>query len=135
MSAGKHVVISLSTSAFEQRLRAALWSVTAASVGESVTLFLSGEALKLFCEGTFGRGDGSPSESRIAETASRLGLPDPSELLSQARQLAPVRIIGCPTEIALAGLTEEKARERLDEVVTLPSFWREAAGARWLTLP
>jgi peroxiredoxin family protein len=135
MGRGEEVVIWLSSGAFEHRLRAALWTVTAASLGETVNLFLGGDALRLFCGGVFGQADGPAPGGPVAERASQLGLPDPSALLSQARELSPVRVVSCSTEMALAGLTDEDVKPHLDEVVSLPSFWRETKMARWMTLP
>lgn len=134
MGSVKQTVICLSSASFEHRLRAGLWAITAVSVGESVQLFLVGEALRLFCTQAFDKADESPVASPVADRASKLGLPLPSALLSQARELGPVRTVTCTTEIALAGLDEEHVRQLVDEVTSLPSLWRETSSARWLTL-
>jgi peroxiredoxin family protein len=66
--------------------------------------------------------------------ARQLGLPAPTALLEQAKELSPVRVVSCGTELLLAGLTEEAVQPLIDDIVSLPSFWRETAGARVVSL-
>jgi peroxiredoxin family protein len=102
-----------------------LWAITAASVGESVDVLVTARPLRALARGAFDAPD--------AEAAS-LGLPSPRELLAQAKALAPVRIVTCDTEARLAGLSDEEARASVDDVVSLPSFWRELGSARVVTV-
>jgi len=129
----KQVVFLVTSDAYEQRLRLGLWALSAASVGEAVHVMFVGNALRSWCEGRFDQTVGE-QDSRSALRASELGLLPPSAMLKEARELSPVRIVSCGTEVLLAGLTEEAARPHLDDLVSLPSFWRETAGARVVTL-
>lgn len=113
----------------EHLLRLGLWTVTAASVGEDVDILLCAPALARLADGSFDAlAHGSAAKATI------LGLPPPTQLIDQARQLAGVRLLGCDTELRLAGLQPDALDGRLDAVVSLPSFWREARGARIVTL-
>lgn len=113
----------------EQLLRLGLWTVTAASVGEAVDILLCAPALVRLAEGTFDSlSDGTSRASRS------LGLPPPSELIAQAKLLGPVRLLGCETELLLAGLAADVLGDKLDGIVSLPSFWRENATSRLVTL-
>lgn len=113
----------------EHLLRLGLWTVTAASVDENVDILLCAPALARLADGTFDR-----LETGTASRAASLGLPAPLELIAQARQLATVRLLGCDTELRLAGLEENALDGQLDAVVSLPSFWRESRSARLVTL-
>lgn len=113
----------------EHLLRLGLWTVTAASVGEDVDILLCAPALKRLADGSFDR-----LETGTASRAGSLNLPPPLELIDQARQLAVVRLLGCDTELRLAGLSANALDGQLDAVVSLPSFWRESRNARLVTL-
>lgn len=65
-----------------------------------------------------------------AQAVKQLGLPSPKSLLLEAKELGGLRILSCSTEVLLAGLSEEELKGKVDEVVSLPSFWRESAGCR-----
>ena len=119
MSSEPHVVFLVVSADEERLLRLGLWVVTAASVGERVDVLLCAPALRAVMDGVLER----PSPGHVQ-------LPSAAELLTQARALAPVRLLSCDTEIALAGFTVSDVGSRLDEVVSLPSFWRAGRGAR-----
>ena len=103
-------------------LRLGLWAVTAVSVGESVEILLCAAPLARLVR------DGLTPAKRPE------GLPPPLELLQNARELGPLRVVTCHTELQLAGLAEDDVRARVDEIVSLPSFWRASAGARTIVL-
>lgn len=126
MSASQPLVVFLVQQASdEQLLRLGLWVVTAASVGERVDVLLCAPALERLLEGAF---------DNSTPAAARLGLPTLAALLEQARALGPMRLLTCDTEIALAGLSRDVVSARVDEVVSLPSFWRSTQGARTVVL-
>lgn len=113
----------------ERVLRLGLWALTAASVGEAVDVLLTAPALNAWVSGPFGAREADPEVSVPDEK-----LPSPRSLLRQAKELGPVRVVTCDTELRLAGLTEEAVRPLVDEIVSLPGFWRETEGARFVTL-
>ena len=113
----------------ETLLRLGLWTLTAASVGDDVDVLLTAPALRRWLDGSFDVASGASATAR-----ARTGLPPPSALVSQAKELASVRVVSCDTELALAGVSEAEAKGRLDALVSLPSFWRESAAARLVRL-
>lgn len=125
---GVHTAFLVVSADDESLLRLGLWVLTAASVGERVDVLLCAPALRRLADGSFDETPGSgPAASR-----STLGLPAPSALLSQAKELSAVRVVTCETELALAGLETPPAG--VDALVSLPSFWRETAAGRLLRL-
>jgi len=121
-SAGK-VVFLVQSAEPDRLLRMGLWALTAASVGESVDVLLTAAPLTRWAHG-MGVEEGRPD----------LGLPGPRGLLSQAKELAPVRVCTCDTELKLAGISLETVEGRIDEVVSLPSFWRENRTSRLVSV-
>jgi len=113
----------------EKLLRLGLWALTAASVGEMVDVLLTAAPLKEWVSGSFGEEQG-----RARAAGEVAGVLTPREMLRQAKELAPVRIVTCDTEMRLAGLSESEVRSTVDEIVSLPAFWREAREARLITL-
>jgi peroxiredoxin family protein len=102
----------------ERMWRAALWALTAASVDETVGVWLTAPALSALAKTTV-----------QAAGAQAAGLPDVAKLLSEARTLG-ARVMTCETELALAGLAADDVAGLVDAVESLPSFWRSAAGER-----
>jgi peroxiredoxin family protein len=109
-------------------LRLGLWAVTATSVGERVEVLLTSAALASWIRSPDGAFDVAP------ENAGALGLPTPRALLKEARALGPLRVVTCDTELRLAGLVEADVAPHVDGIVSLPTFWRETAGARIVTI-
>jgi peroxiredoxin family protein len=113
----------------EKLLRLGLWTLTAASVGEAVDVLLAAPALAAWVCGPVG------ASTLDADVSAQDGkVPSPRAALRQAKELGPVRIVTCDTEIRLAGLSEGVVRPLVDEIVSLPAFWRETEGARFVTL-
>ena len=98
----------------ERLWRAALWALTAASVDETVRVWLTAPALTALLKG--------PIQAAGSEAA---GLPDALALLKDARGLG-AKLLTCETELALAGLEPDEVEGLVDAVEPLPSFWREA---------
>lgn len=124
-----HVVFLVVQATDEHLLRLGLWAVTAASVGESVDVLLCAPALRRLADGSF-----DDLQDGTAGKAAAVGLPPPSQLLDTARALGPFRLLGCETELLLAGLKASDLAGRLDAVVSLPGFWRDNRHARLVTL-
>ncbi len=107
----------VSASDDERLLRLGLWVLSAASVGDSVDVLLTASPLRRWVKGDFG-----------SSTPALAGLPTARALLEEARQLGGVRLVTCDTEVRLADLAEDVVKPVVDEIVSLPSFWRAATG-------
>ena len=118
------LVIFLSGAGWAARYQAAMVAVTAAALGDEVTLALSFEPLQAFVTGAFD--DGAPA------TAGAARVPPLSEALLEARRELGLRVVACETAVRLAGLDPAAARQVLDGLEPLPSLWRRAQGGRAL---
>ena len=106
----------------ERLARAALWTLTAASVDDDVTVLLTAPALRALVEG-----------APLPSGWESLRLPSPTTAFADARQLGAV-VVTCDTELALAGVDEQAVRALVDDVVALPSLWRAHHASRLMTL-
>jgi peroxiredoxin family protein len=120
------VVVFLHRGAWADRYQATTLAVTAAALGDTVTLALFFEPLRLWAEGRFD--EGAPAEAAAAHVAS-LG-----DTLEEARRDLGLRVVACDTAVRLAGLSPEAVRGRVDAIETLPSLWRAAQAGRALVL-
>jgi peroxiredoxin family protein len=118
---GAQTVFLVAADEPERVTRAALWAVTAASVGDRVTVLLTAPALRA-CR------PGGPLASPVLP-----GFPSIDTLWADARALG-ARIVTCETELQLSGVSRESVSGWLDDVVPMPSFWRETAAARLVTI-
>jgi peroxiredoxin family protein len=121
---GEPVVIFLHGAGWEARYQAATLGVTAAALGDAVTLALFFEPLRLWAAARFD--EGAPPEAAAARVASL------TATLEEARRGLGLRVVACDTAVRLAGLAPEHVAETLDGVVSLPSLWRIAQGGRAL---
>jgi peroxiredoxin family protein len=119
------LVIFLSSAGWEARYQAVMLAVTAAALGEEVTLAVSFEPLVALVGGRFD--EGAPA------TAAPARVPPLSETLAEARHELGLRVVACETAVRLAGLEPEVARAALDGLEPLPSLWRLAQRGRALT--
>jgi peroxiredoxin family protein len=119
------VVIFLGGSGWPARYQAVMLGVTAASLGDAVTVVLSFEPLRAFVEGRFE--DGAPP------TVSQARVPSLAATLDEARRGLGLRVVACETAVRLAGIDPEAARARLDGLEPLPSLWRLAQRGRALS--
>lgn len=117
-------VIFLSGAGWEARYQAVTLGVTAAALGDEVTLVLSFEPLRAFVAGAFDAG--------APPTAAGAKVPPLSETLAEARRDLGLRVVACETAVRLAGLEPGAARAALDALEPLPSLWRLAQGGRAL---
>ncbi|HET9554259.1 MAG TPA: hypothetical protein VFP50_14925 [Anaeromyxobacteraceae bacterium] len=117
-------VIFLSSAGWEARYQAVTLGITAAALGDPVTLVLSFEPLRAFVAGTFD--EGAPP------TAPAAKVPPLSETLAEARRDLGLRVVACETAVRLAGLEPAAARAALDALEPIPSLWRLAQGGRAL---
>lgn len=118
------LVIFLSGAGWEARYQATMVAVTAAALGDQVTLALSFEPLTALVGGRFD--EGAPA------TAAAARVPPLSETLAEARRELGLRVVACETAVRLVGLDPAVARAALDALEPLPSLWRLAQAGRSL---
>jgi hypothetical protein len=104
------------------RHQAASLALTAAAMGESVMLALSGPALRAWVEGRFDQG--APPAAAGARVGSLAGM------LAEGRQGLGLRVVACTTEVEVAGLDPERVRATLDGFRSLPEQWGHASAGR-----
>jgi peroxiredoxin family protein len=120
------LVIFLHAESWEARYQATTLAVTAAALGDAVTVALFFGPLKLWAEGRFD--EGAPPQAAAARVA---GL---RETLEEARRDLGLRVVACDTAVRLASLEPDRVRSVLDEITTLPALWRTAQGGRVLSI-
>ncbi len=123
MSAGRLVVL-LQHGAWADRYQAVTLAVTAAAMGEAVTVALFFEPLRLWADGRFD--EGAPPEAAAARVAPL------RETLEEARRELGLEVVACDTAVRLAGLDPAAVAPRLDGIVTLPALWKAARDGRQL---
>jgi peroxiredoxin family protein len=111
------LVLFVQRGAWADRYQAVTLAVTAAALGDRVTVALFFEPLRLWVEGRFD--EGAPPEAARARVA---GL---AETLGEARRELGLEIVACDTAVRLAGLDPEAIGSSLDRITTLPSLWKD----------
>lgn len=120
------VVLFVHRGSWEDRYQAATLAVTAAALGERVTLALFFEPLRLWAEGRFD--EGTPPEAASARVTSL------REALEEARRELGLEVVACDTAVRLAGLDPAALGGVLDRVTTLPQLWQAAREGRAITI-
>jgi len=118
------VVLFLSGPGWEARYQAVVVAVSAAALGDTVTVALSFEPLRAWVEGRFD--EGAPPGAAAAR------VPPLTETLGEARRELGLRVVACETAVRLAGLEPDAARAALDGLEPLPTLWRLAQAGRAL---
>jgi peroxiredoxin family protein len=118
------LVIFLSGAGWAARYQAVTLGVTAAALGDAVTLAIAFEPLVALVDGRFD--EGGPAGAAAA------GVPPLTETLAEARRELGLRLVACETAVRLAGLEPERARAALDGLEPLTSLWRLAQAGRCL---
>lgn len=118
------LVVFLHGGGWEARYQATTLAVTAAALGDAVTVALFFEPLRLWAEGRFDAG--APPEAAAARVASL------TETLQEARRELGVQVVACDTALRLAGVAPERLAGTADGVRSLPSLWRLAQSGRAL---
>jgi predicted peroxiredoxin len=121
----RRLVIFLSGAGWPSRYQAVTVGVTAAALGDAVTLVLSFDALQAFLTGRFD--EGAPPTVESARS------PPLSQTLAEARRELGLRVVACETSVRLVGHEVEAARALLDALEPLPTTWRLAQDGRTLT--
>ncbi|WP_242341012.1 MULTISPECIES: hypothetical protein [Anaeromyxobacter] len=125
-SASEPLVLFVHRGTWQDRYQATTLAVTAAALGDAVTVALFFEPLRLWIGGRFD--EGAPPEAGPARVASLV------ESLEDARRELGLRVVACDTAVRLAGLVPDDVRPRLDAIATLPSLWRAAQSGRALVV-
>jgi peroxiredoxin family protein len=120
------VVVFLHRGAWADRYQAVSLALTAAALGDEVTIALFFEPLRLWAAGRFD--EGGPPE------AAGVGIPSLREALDEGRRELGVRVVACDTALRLAGLTPEAAGATLDGVEALPALWQRGRRGRALVI-
>jgi peroxiredoxin family protein len=120
------LVVLLHRGTWADRYQAVTLAVTAAALGDEVTLALFFEPLKLWAEGRFD--EGAPAEAGPARVA---GL---AATIAEARRDLGVEVVACDTAVRLAGLEPDAVRALLDGIVTLPQLWKAAREGQSLVI-
>jgi peroxiredoxin family protein len=120
------LVVFLHRGSWPDRYQAVTLAVTAAALGERVTLALFFEPLRLWAEDRFD--EGAPVEAGAARVASL------RETLDEARRELGVAVVACDTAVRLAGPEDAAIRASLDRVVTLPQLWKTAREGTYLVI-
>jgi peroxiredoxin family protein len=116
------VVMFVHRGGWEDRYQATTLAVTAAALGDEVTVALFFEPLRLWVEGRFD--EGTPPDAAAA------GVTSLRETLAEARRELGVRVVACGTAVALAGLSADQVRPHVDGIESVPALWRLAQRGR-----
>jgi len=120
------LVVFLQRGTWSDRYQAVTLAATAAALGDTVTVALFFEPLRLWVERRFD--EGAPPEAAGARVA---GL---AETLGEARRELGLEIVACDTAVRLAGLDPEAIGSSLDRIATLPSLWKAAQEGRLVVI-
>jgi peroxiredoxin family protein len=112
------LVLFLHRGSWADRYQAVTLAVTAAALGERVTLALFFEPLRLWADARFD--EGAPAEAGAARVASL------RDTLQEARRELGLEVVACDTAVRLAGPNPEAIRATVDRIVTLPQLWKAA---------
>jgi peroxiredoxin family protein len=120
------LVVFLHRGDWADRYQAVTLAITAAALGEQVTVALFFEPLRLWVEGRFD--EGAPPAAAAARVA---GL---RETLEEARRDLGVEVVACDTAVRLVGHDPAALAAVLDRIVTLPQIWQAAQAGRHLVI-
>jgi peroxiredoxin family protein len=120
------LVVLLHRGAWADRYQAVTLAVTAAALGDRVTVALFFDALRLWVEGRFD--EGAPAEAGAARIAPL------RESLEEARRELGLEVVACDTAVRLAGLEPDAIRGDVDRIVTLPALWKAARDGRQISI-
>jgi peroxiredoxin family protein len=120
------LVVFLHRGSWADRYQAVTLAVTAAALGEEVTLALFFEPLRLWAEARFD--EGAPAEAAAARVVTL------RETLDEARRELGLAVVACDTAARLAGPDPGAIRAAVDRIVTLPQLWKTAREGTYLVI-
>jgi len=124
VGAPRTLVVFLHSAGWPARCQAATVALTAAALGDAVTVALAFEPLRLWAEGRFD--EGAPPAAADAKLGSL------AAALAEARRELGLRVVACETLVRAEGLDPDAVRGTLDELTTLPTLWRLAQAGQAL---
>ncbi len=116
------LVVFLQSPGWEARYQATTVALTAAALGDAVTMALAFAPLRLWADGRFD--EGAPAVAAAAKVGPL------TAALEEARRELGLRVVACETVARLSGLDPGSIGPALDEVISLPALWRLAQGGR-----
>jgi peroxiredoxin family protein len=122
----ERLVVLVHRATWADRYQAVTLAVTAAALGEAVTLALFFEPLRLWAAGRFD--DDAPPEAAAARVVSL------RDTLEEACRELGLEVVSCDTAIRLAGLDPAALGGVLDRVTTLPQLWKAARDGRHVVI-
>jgi peroxiredoxin family protein len=120
------LVVFVHRGTWADRYQAVTLAVTAAALGERVTVALFFEPLRLWAEARFD--EGTPAEAGPARVVSL------RDTLEEARRELGLEVVACDTATRLAGPDPDAIRATVDRVVTLPQLWKAAREGTYLVI-
>jgi peroxiredoxin family protein len=120
------LVVFLHRGTWADRYQAVTLAITAAALGDPVTVALFFEPLRLWVDGRFD--EGAPPEAAAARVAPL------RETLEEARRELDVEVVACDTAVRLVGLDPAALGGVLDRIATLPQLWQAARGGRHMVI-
>jgi peroxiredoxin family protein len=120
------LLVLLHRAGWPDRYQAVTLAVTAAALGERVTVALFFDALRAWVDGRFD--DGAPPEAARARVAPL------RETLDEARRELGLEVVACDTAVRLAGLDPAALGGAVDRIVTLPALWKLAREGRQISI-
>jgi len=120
------LVVFLQRGGWADRYQAATLAVTAAALGDPVTVALFFDPLRLWVAGRFD--EGAPPEAAGARVGSL------AQMLGEARRELGLEVVACDTAVRLAALDPDVARRALDRIASLPSLWKAAREGRFVVV-
>lgn len=129
----KKFILFLHSGAYDKLYQAIMLAVTAASMGNSVHIFLFFWALRRFVndeldEVTFPV-DISTEERRLLEAIPQGNATMLKEILEEVGSLGNLKIYACSGAVKLMELEEELVKRKVDDIIGLPTMLKMAQGA------
>ena len=124
-------VFLVEAQAYEPLLHAALLAVTASADGDEVHAMFFFGALSALARGRLDAA--TPRDAQVPARRRALNLPSIDDLFAQARQLG-ARLYACDTHLRLAAVDATELTGRIDEVISLPTFWKLTREARVIAI-
>lgn len=123
----RRTLLHLHGESFARRYQVASQAITAAAGGDEVRVVFWFDALRRLARGGFDEAEAG-EDALVLRRHGALGLPPPSEMLAEARQLG-ARFLACETALLLAGLEPGELEGRVDEILGLQQIHALAQGA------
>ncbi|MCP5008040.1 MAG: hypothetical protein GY941_29510 [Planctomycetes bacterium] len=129
----KKFVLFLHSGVYDKLYQAIMLAVTAASMGNTVHIFLFFWALRRFVNGeldviTF-PADIGEEEKRLLEAVPRGSSNMLTEILQEVGSMGNLKIYACSGAVKLMELDEELVKSKVDDIIGLPTMLKMAEGA------